>query len=183
MYHSPAAFEGRSRAPTWAAGIRHAAQAQLVDARHAVAESKREASPGCLLSPHPRDAPHTLLQGSSRPVGAGGIASPKILPPQTPGRVRVPLRSPQAAAAEEVADGAGSRELGVAGVENHAEIFGDDSGLGAVLHLQQGGERGEQRGISAGQEGRGKPQGAKHQPWFALQLRGEGSLPRCTRKG
>lgn len=76
--------------------------------------------------------------------------------PQTPGRVRVPLRSPQAAAAEEVADGAGGRELGVAGVENHAEIFGDDGGLGAVLHLQQGGERGEQRGISVGQGGAGK---------------------------
>lgn len=81
-YHSPAAFEGRSRAPTWAAGIRHAAQAQLVDARHTVAESKREASPGCLLSPHPEDAPHMLLQSSSHPVGAGGIASPKILPPK-----------------------------------------------------------------------------------------------------
>lgn len=57
--------------------------------------------------------------------------------PQKGKSVPVPLRSPQAATAKKIADGAGGRKFGIPGVENHAEVFGDDGGLGAVLHLQQ----------------------------------------------
>lgn len=50
-------------------------------------------------------------------------------------RRAVPLRGSEAAGAEEVSDGAGGRQLGVAGIKHHAEIFGDHRWLGAVLHL------------------------------------------------
>lgn len=47
----------------------------------------------------------------------------------------LPLRWAEAAGAEEVPDGTRSRQLCIAGVEHHAEVFGDDCWLGAVLHL------------------------------------------------
>lgn len=62
--------------------------------------------------------------------------------------IPVPLRSPQTATAKQVADGAGSRKLGISGIENHAEVFGDDGRLSAVLHLQQGKEGKASEGCS-----------------------------------
>lgn len=52
-----------------------------------------------------------------------------------PGVAYLPLRGPEAARAEEIPDGARRRQLCIAGIKHHAEIFGDDCWLGAVLHL------------------------------------------------
>lgn len=52
-----------------------------------------------------------------------------------PGVLYVPLRGPEAARAEEIPDGARRWQLCIAGIKHHAEIFGDDRWLGAVLHL------------------------------------------------
>lgn len=87
-------------------------------------------------------------------------SSPKVMAllPEKGRSILVPLRSPQAAAAKKVADGAGGRKLGIPGVENHAEVFGDDGGLSAVLHLQQG------RGEASEELQLGSPVGLSH-PW------------------
>ena len=51
--------------------------------------------------------------------------------------VNAPLGGPQAARAEQGAYGVGGGDLGVTGVEHHADIFSDGRGQRAVLHLTQ----------------------------------------------
>lgn len=79
-----------------------------------------------------------------------GCPSPQMMAllPQKGMSILVPLGSPQGATAKKVADGAGGRKLGIPGVENHAEVFGDDGRLSAILHLQQG-RGGDVRGAAA----------------------------------
>lgn len=47
-----------------------------------------------------------------------------------------PVGRPQASSAKKVSDRAGGWELCVSRVKHHADIFGDNCGLGAVLHLR-----------------------------------------------
>lgn len=46
-----------------------------------------------------------------------------------------PLRGPKGTSAEKVSNGARRRKFSVSGVEHHAKVLSDDSGLSAVLHL------------------------------------------------
>lgn len=52
-------------------------------------------------------------------------------------RGSLPVRSFGVSAPKQVPEGARRRDLGVSGVENHADVFGDDGGLDAVVQLRE----------------------------------------------
>jgi len=62
--------------------------------------------------------------------------------------VNAPLGGPQAAGAEQRADGVGGGDLGVPGVEHHAHVLGDRRGQRAVLHLSPRQQQQQQQHIA-----------------------------------